>query len=140
MFAIKDIESVKNLASILVIPFFAAAFIAGGGLNTFNDPVTGWLTASSYLPFKIIGYSLLLASVVALTTLTFAIVDYCVIWIHVTLNSAYPMAIFGFTSLTAGLFVLSFAVPGLPKSPLNPFWHFGFLCYGFSLLSRGENR
>lgn len=43
MFALKDIESLKNLASILTIPFFAAAYLIDGVLETILDPFLDWL-------------------------------------------------------------------------------------------------
>lgn len=136
MFAIKDLESIKNLASILVIPFFSAAYIADNALANFHDPILDWLKSSDAILFNIAGWSLWFILVVAIVSFVFFVVDYLIIWIHVEFGNTYVMALIGFTCLTAGVFVLSPMLQGLPISPLNPLWHLAFLCYGFSLIDR----
>lgn len=138
MFAIKDLESIKNLAAILVIPFFAAAYVSDGALETLHDPLLDWLRNHDSAAIKSFGWAVWFLIVVALVTVTFAVFDYCVVWLHVQLGDTYVMAWLGFACLTAGIFVLSFVMPGLPKSPLNPLWHLAILCYGFSLVDRAS--
>lgn len=138
MFAIKDLESIKNLATILVIPFFAAAYVSDGALETLRDPLLDWLRNNDSNVIQTIGWGIWFLIVVALVTFAFATFDYCVVWLHVQLGDTYVMAWFGFSCLTAGVLVLSFVMPGLPKSPLNPLWHLALLCYGFSLIERAS--
>ena len=138
MFAIKDLESVKNLASILVIPFFAAAYASDQALETIHDPVLDWLRNCNSVPIQSLGWLGWFLLVVALVTFALAVTDYCVVWLHVKLGDTYVMAWLGFACLAAGILVLSYVVPGLPKSPINPLWHFALLCYGFSLVERAS--
>ncbi len=138
MFAIKDLESIKNLASVLVIPFFTAAYISDEKLKAIQDPLLNWLRNSDSASISIFGWAVWFLIIVAVVTAALAIFDNGVVWLHVQLGDKYVMAWFGFACLTAGLFLLSFIVPELPKSPLNPFWHLALLCYGFSLVDRAS--
>lgn len=138
MFAIKDLESIKNLGAILVIPLFAAAYISDGALEIVRDPMLDWLRNQDSAAIKTFGWAIGLLIIVALVTFAIAIFDSCVAWLHVKLDAIYFMAWFGFACLTAGIFVLSFVIPGLPQSPINPLWHLGLLCYGFSLVDRAS--
>lgn len=138
MFAIKDLESIKNLAAILVIPFFAAAYISDGAMDTIRDPILDWLRNHDSAAVSTFGWAIWFLIVVAIVAAVLAAFDFCVVWLHVQLGDTYVMAWLGFACLTAGIFVLSIAMPGLPKSPLNPLWHFALLCYGFSLIHRAS--
>ena len=138
MFAIKDLESIKNLASIMVIPFLSAAWIADAGPYRIAGPLMVWLENFNYPALKLVGLAVAIFATVVLATILLAAFDYCVVWLHVELDLVYLMPAVGFSAITAGLFVLSFLTPELPKSSLNPFWHFGLLCYGFSLFSRAQ--
>ena len=136
MFAIKDIESVKNLAGVLVIPFFTAAYISDGTMNKIRDPLFDWLRSQDSCIISAFGWAFWLLTVVAVVTMAIALFDTCVVWLHVKLGDTFVMLWFGFAFLAAGILVLSFAMPGLPKSPLNPLWHISLFCYGFTLIDR----
>lgn len=139
MFAVKDIESLKNLASILTIPFFSAAYVIDGALDTIQDPMLDWLRNSSSLWLKLGGWVLWLLLVVAVVAIVFLLIDQAIVWLHVKVEEAgFIMPWFGFASLTAGVFVFSYVFPHMPASPLNPFWHLGFLAYGLSLVDRAS--
>ncbi|MDD5330266.1 MAG: hypothetical protein PHX38_09695 [Sulfuricella sp.] len=136
MFAIKDLENLKNLAAILVIPFLAAAYICDGALEIVRDPILDWLRNNDAAALTLLGWAAWFLIVIGLITLFVALIDFAIVWLHVNVGDAYVMAWFGFACITAGLFILSPALPNLPNSPLNPFWHLGLLCYGFSLVDR----
>lgn len=136
MFAIKDVESIKNLAAILTIPLFAAAYVSDGALETIRDPVLDWLRNNDIQSIKLFGWVVWFLIVVAIVTFVFSAVDFGIIWLHVWLDNSYFMAWVGFSCITAGLLVLSIALPGLPQRPINPLWHLALLCYGFSLVDR----
>jgi len=136
MFAIKDLESIKNLAAILTIPLFAAAYVSDGALDTIRDPFFDWLRNNDVQSIKLVGWVLWFLTVVAIVTFVFAAVDFCIIWLHVWLDNSYFMAWVGFSCITAGLLILAIALPGLPQSPINPLWHLALLCYGFGLVDR----
>lgn len=136
MFAIKDLESIKNLAAVLVIPFFSAAYVSDGALETIKDPVLDWLRASDSSIVSAAGWTVWFLIVIGIVTALLAAFDSCVVWLHVALGDNFVMAWFGFACLTAGLFILSLVMPGIPKSPFNPLWHLAFLCYGFGLIDR----
>jgi phosphoglycerol transferase MdoB-like AlkP superfamily enzyme len=138
MFAIKDLESVKNLGAILVIPSFSAAYISDGAMETIRDPILDWLRNHDSSAASTVGWAIWFLVVVAVVTAVLAVFDFGVVWLHVQLGDTYVMAWFGFACLTAGVFVLSFAMPGVPQSPLNPLWHLALLCYGFSLIHRAS--
>ena len=138
MFAIKDIESLKNLAAILTIPFFSAAYVIDGALNTIQDPILDWLRHSSHPWLKIGGWVLWLLVVVAVVAVVFLLIDQAIVWLHVQTGDQFVMPWVGFASLTAGVFVFSYVFPHMPESPLNPFWHLGFLAYGLSLVDRAS--
>jgi hypothetical protein len=138
MFAIKDLESIKNIAGILTIPFFSAAYVSDGAMDTIRDPVLDWLRNHHSTIISNCGWFIWFLVVVAVVTVVFAVVDYAIVWLHVRLGDTYVMPWLGFTCLTAGIFVLSFALPNIPKSPLNPLWHIALLCYGFSLIDRAS--
>ena len=136
MFAIKDLESLNNLAHILVIPFFAAAYITDGAWQTLHDPLFDWLRNHDAIAIKTIGWAACLLIVVAFAAAAFLLVDAAIVWLHVRSGDHYVMAWAGFACLTAGLFVFAVVLPGIPQSPLNPFWHLALLCYGLSLVER----
>lgn len=138
MFAVKDLESIKNLASILVIPFFASAYMSDGAMTTLRDPFLDWLRSHDSALIAVVGWAIWIFIVVGLVTAILAALDFCIVWLHVQLGDTYVMVWFGFSFLTAGIFVLSFVIPDLPKSPLNPLWHLALLCYGFSLVHRAS--
>ena len=138
MFAIKDIESLKNLAAILTIPFFSAAYVIDGALDTIQDPVLDWLRSSSHQWLKVGGWVFWLLVVVAVVAMVFLLIDQAIVWLHVQTGDHFVMPWAGFASLTAGVFVFSYVFPHMPVSPLNPFWHLGFLAYGLSLVDRAS--
>ena len=139
MFAIKDIESIKNLASILTIPFFSAGYAIDGAVETIQDPILEWLQNSSHHWLQIGGWGLWLLLVVAIVTIVFLLIDQGIVWLHFKIEAVgFIMPWFGFASLTAGVFVFSYVFPNMPASPLNPFWHLGFLAYGLSLVDRAS--
>lgn len=138
MFAIKDLESLKNLSTVMVIPCFAAAYVSDGAQEAIRDPVLNWMRESNYFGIQFIGWVMWLLIVVTLVGAVVALLDYCVVWLQVKTGEVYLMVFLGFACLTAGLLVLSLVMPGLPKSPLNPLWHFALLCYGFSLIERAS--
>ena len=138
MFAVKDIESLKNLASILFIPFFSAAYVMDGALDTVQDPVLDWLRKSSLQWLKISGWAIWLLLVVAVVTLVFLLIDQVVVWLHVQTGDHLVMPWVGFASITVGAFVFCYVFPNMLASPLNPFWHLGFLAYGLSLVDRAS--
>lgn len=139
-FAVKDLASLRNLAHILVIPFFAAAYVSGGAAAVGADPVIRWLQSSSITWLRNSGWILWFLCAVGITAVTFFLVDEGLQWVtehvKVRLISHLLAPLISFACLTAGLFVLSYSVPTLPRSPFNPFWHLGLLCYGFSLIDR----
>ena len=74
--------------------------------------------------------------VVLVVAFFFTLFDQSVIWVQPLFEFVTPALSLVF--LTAGVFVLTLLFPGVDKSPLNPFWHIAFLCYGFSLFERGQ--
>lgn len=136
MFAVKDLESTKNLAAVLVIPLFTAAYISDGALEAIRDPVLDWLRNHSSSVVRVCGWAFWLLVVGGIVTFVLCAIDKCIVWLHVRVGGVYVMAWFGFTCISAGLFILSLALPSLPKSPLNPLWHLALLCYGFTLVDR----
>jgi hypothetical protein len=140
VFAIKDLESIKNLAAILVIPFFAAAYVSENASNTFRDSLFNSVNNIEVTAIKLLGYAGWLLFVVFIAMLLFAILDAGIVWIHIKTYKTFFMPIIGFTCLTVGIFVLSFAWSSLPKSPLNPFWHIALICYGFTLVDRSADQ
>ena len=136
MFALKDIESLRNLASILTIPFFAAAYLIDGALETIHDPFLDWLRNFPHPLVQIGGWAFWLLIVVAVVAIIFLLIDQAIVWVHVQTGDKFVMPWVGFTSLTAGVFIFCYVFPKMPLSPLNPFWHLGFLAYGLSLVDR----
>lgn len=136
MLSIKDFESIKNISTIICIPFIAAALITDGILINDIAAELIWLTESSFSAIKIIGWALSLITTVTIAALAFCIFDLLIVEIHVSLGNRYILPLIAMTLLTAGLFVLSILMPNIPKSPLNPFWHMAFIAYGFNLIDR----
>ena len=138
MLALNDLESIKKLATVLVIPFFAAAYIADGASQTVTDPVLDWFRNHDSSAIRGTGWFLWLFVVVMLVTMTVAAVDWVIQWLDLRLEGVFIAFAVAISCLTAGVFVLNVFIPEVPKSPLNPLWHIGMLCYGFNLLNRSE--
>lgn len=83
MFAIKDLESVKNLAAILVIPFFSAAYVLDGAMETIRDPILDWLRNQNSSAVNNVGWAIWFLVVVAAITAVLTAFDFCVVWLHV---------------------------------------------------------
>lgn len=140
MFAIKDIESLKNLAAILTIPLFSAAYLMEGPFEIFRDPAIDWLRNSPHPWLKISGWAIWLIFLVAVVAIIFLLIDQAIIWLHIQTGGRYIMPWLGFSCLTIGILGLSYAFPKMPTSPINPFWHLGFLAYGLSLMDQASKR
>lgn len=136
MFALKDIESLRNLASVLTIPFFSAAYVIDGARDTIKDPILDWLRNFPHSLVQIGGWAFWFMIVVMVVASVFLLIDETIVWLHVKTGDHLVMPWIGFTSLTAGIFVFCYVFPKMPASPLNPFWHLGFLAYGLSLVDR----
>lgn len=132
IFALKDIESLKNLASTLTIPFFAAACILDVGLQAALDTLKN--ISHPLVQIGVCGFWLFI--VVALVSMIFLLIDNAIVWLHVATGDRLVMLWVGFTSITAGIFICCYMLPKMPASPLNLFWHLGLLTYGLSLVSR----
>ncbi len=145
MVSIKDLESLKNLASLLAVPFFTAAMIVDHTFDALRDGIMAlplwWFRhvtqseprfAAFFLGcFVLVG---LVGVIMAVGTSLLLDVDRAVARIPVV-GKHLPLAGWvGLTCITAGLFVVEVVIPGLPPSPLNPFWHLGLLCYGVGLI------
>lgn len=136
MFALKDIESLKNLASVLTIPFFAAAYAMDCALETFHDQFLGWLKNFSHPLIHFGGLVIWLLAIVAIAAGILIVIDKIVVWLDSNTGELFVMFWVGFTFMTAGAFIFCYVFPKAPTSPLNPFWHLGFLAYGLSLVNR----
>lgn len=136
MFALKDIESLKNLSSVLTIPFFAAAYALDCALETLHDQFLGWLKNFSHPLIQFSGVAIWLLVVVALASGIVILIDKIVVWLDSNTGELFVMFWVGFTFMAAGIFVFCYVFPKMPASPLNPFWHLGFLAYGLSLVNR----
>jgi len=140
MLAIKDLESLKNIAVVVVIPLFAAAYVADGGINQIKDPILSWLRNNPYISIKIVGWAISFLWVVGIIAIALALIDFVLVWIDVNTGMELFLPWAGFACLTAGLFVFSHFIAGLPESPLNPFWHLGLISYGFTLIDRSAKK
>jgi len=136
MIAVKDLESLKHIAARLFIPFFAAALLSDGGIGFLNDQTLQVGVNSPVFAIKIASWTIGFMMAVAVVAFATLIIDQSVIWIHVRTGDKIVMPWVGFASLTCGLFIFSNVFPNMPKSPLNPFWHLGFLAYGTTLIDR----
>lgn len=124
--------------SILVIPFFTAALIADGAFHSMGASLID-LFGSDSLIVKLFIWTLRFLILAAITYTAMVIIDPIIVRLSKLLpetDEISIMAWIGFACIAAGLFALGFVVDGLPKSPLNPFWHFGLLSYGLSLVNR----
>lgn len=139
MFALKDIESLKNHASILTIPFFSTAYVIDCALKTIHDPFLGWLKSLDHPLLQFSGLPLWLLAVVAIVAVILILIDKLVVWLDSNTGEFFVMFWVGFTCMAAGFFVFCYFFPKMPTSPLNPFWHIGFLVYGLSLVNRAAN-
>lgn len=134
MLAIQDIESLKNHGTVLSIPFFSAACVMGTPYDAGNDPIFG----SSQHWLSVGGWGVFLLLVVGAVAAVLVILDVAILWLHGQTGDSVVMPWLGFASITLGVFALSYASDKVPASPLNLFWHLGFLAYGFSLISRAS--
>lgn len=136
MFALKDIESLKNYASIITIPFFSAAYATDCALGTINDPALGWLKNFDYPLLRVCGLALWLLATVTVIAIVVIVIDEIVVWLDSNSGETFVMLLMAFTCITVGIFIFCYIFPKMPTSPLNPFWHIGFLAYGLSLVNR----
>lgn len=134
MFGIKDLDVLKKLSSVLAIPLIVAAYFSDTFLKNIQDPLYVWANS---LPFPILtffGRIVWAFIVVFFSIFCYASLDYIVRKIDVNTDVLELPMILGIFLVAVGLMGGSAFVQGLPKSPLNIFWHLSFLCYGFSLL------
>jgi hypothetical protein len=151
MVNLKDIESLHKLAFLLVVPFFTAASMIDHTFDSILDvvlfPLMWWVrNVTSYDPdlaefalgcFILVG--IIGAILIGLSVGLWA-TDRMVAQIPLVGEYLTVLLWIGLTCITAGLFVAGFVIPGLPQSPLNPFWHLGLLCYGIVLIDIGAPR
>ena len=135
MFAIKDLDSIKTHAVVLIIPFLAAAYVSDSQTQTFTDPMQEWLRIHATAGLiSVLGWASWLFVVVAVVSTALFLLHAVLVWLDLRFKEGFLLAWTGMTLIAAGVFLLTFVVPSVPKSPLNPFWHLAFLCYGFTLL------
>jgi hypothetical protein len=144
MLGLKDIESLRKESAILCIPLFSFAliqdswienvstFLLSNGLNYLNGSIT------KVLSFVVI---------VTLAMAIFLLLNYGILrgawWFDNQKQKEDPtrgrsrlLQWIGLLLITAGLFALSPLVGLKSTSPLNIFWHLGFLAYGYFFYDR----
>jgi hypothetical protein len=151
MVGLKDVESLHKLAGVLVVPFFAAASMIDHTFDSIRDvilfPLMWWVRhVTSYDPdlaefffgcFVLVG---IIGAMLVVLSVGLWATDGMVAKIPLVGDLLPVLWWIGLTCITAGLFVAGFVIPGLPQSPLNPFWHLGLLCYGIVLFDLGASR
>jgi len=83
MFAIKDLESLRNIAVIVVIPLFTAAYVADGGISRIKDLILSWLRNNPCISIQIVGWAISFLWVVGIIAISLALIDFILVWIHV---------------------------------------------------------
>ena len=132
MMSLKDIESLKNLAGILSIPFFAIACVADGFLIQ--------MVTEFPLENKVIPLILRFTIAVIMVFLVQVLVTPYILMLGPKPGTIdlmpFPVA-FAFICIAVGLYGFGSLIPDLklPPSPLNVFWHLGILSYGLLILS-----
>jgi hypothetical protein len=120
----KDLERLKNLGSILTVPFFSAAFLV------FAD--TPFPTQSNILIWFV--WILIVALGVHLV---WAVVEAIIAWVCQHSWGKFIAVWFGLSLLTAGLSAFPFFIQKA-ELPVNICWYLGFLGAGFRIFSLKE--
>jgi hypothetical protein len=128
--SVKEIESLKNIAPFVCVPLFAIVCVKSGFLAEMSPENEA---ISLIIRFSI--FSVL--SLMAYVLITPYIFRYATYGNHSSIELMPLPAVIGFSGITLGLYGVGALIPalGLPQSPLDIFWHLGFLTYGFILLS-----
>lgn len=136
MFAIKDLESIKKLSSLLVIPLIAAACLVDGAFADIHTAIAQGFSIAAIPLLSAVGEAVWVCLLVAMVGISLILFDKVIVWLDVRSGESFVMLWLGFAALTMGVLVLSAVISSLPRTPLNPIWHLAFLAYGFSLIDR----
>jgi hypothetical protein len=142
MFAFKDLDIFKTHAAILTPPLFAAAYITDKAKTDMSDFAPMWLVEHPWLILQIIGWGMFLLLATLAVWIVFLLVDTGIAWIDAWIASLCGSSLvflwLGTSSITAGLLILLVVFNQTPVLVLNPFWHLGFIAYGFTMMERWQ--
>jgi hypothetical protein len=120
----KDLESLKNLGSILTVPFFSVAFLVFA-----DTPIPTQSNILSWFVWILI--------VVLVVHLVWALVEAIIAWVCQRSWGKIIAVWFGLSFLTTGLSAFPFFIQKA-ELPLNICWYLGFLGAGFRTFSLKE--